>query len=202
MWKSQTVADLVLSHSEEVKTIASIASHLNKRRQDRKRCCQSIALTFAVQSSSSSKWMSPPKSPVSQGWCFCYSWRVFTKLVGEISMRECVAGAVKRIAGEIFRCGPNILISPVSMAVPPKHNPYISRMVVFHLDKLEVGVGRPGLERAVELRCHKLLASQLVRPCCQAENGSSSCGGEAFWLVGPTCKSKFFFSIPWNLSHT
>ena len=106
MWKSQTVADLVLSHSEEVKTIASIASHLNWRRQDRKRCCQSIALTFAVQSSSSSKWMSPPKSPINQGWCFCSLWRAFTKLVGEISMRECVARAVKGIAGDIFSCGP------------------------------------------------------------------------------------------------
>ena len=42
-------------------------------------------------------------------------------------------------------------------------------IVVINLDKLEVGVGGPGLERTSQLCFHKLLASQLVSPGCQAD---------------------------------
>ena len=68
-------------------------------------------------------------------------------------------------------------LSPVSVVVSPKHDSYVSRMVVVNLDELEVGVRGPRLESSVQLGRHKLLAPQLVRPRCQAGIGLSSCGG-------------------------
>ena len=63
-------------------------------------------------------------------------------------------------------------------------------MVVVNLYELEVGVGGPGLERTSQLRFHKLLASQLVSPGCQADKWKLN---NIFWRILDllVCQSSF-----------
>ena len=153
--------------------------------------------TFAVQSSSSSKWMSPPKSPVEQSCCFCSKSSVVTKLVGEISMCERVPGTVKRIAGKIVSCGASFItclrggISQTRLLCQPHGSRQPGRTSGWCKGSR---IGKLGPARPSQTPCSPTCASRLP-----GWNWFVNSWGISIQL---TCKSMFFSSIPWNLSHT
>ena len=55
------------------------------------------------------------------------------------------------------------------MVISAEDNPYISSMVVFNIDKIEVCVRGPRLEGPLQFSQDDLLATQLVGPGGQAD---------------------------------